>query len=68
MDTAALVGAGLACIGGLVWAVRIEGKVLAHDREIEQLGQHTDDKIDQLRADIAYIRQRIDKALEERSR
>ena len=68
MDTAALVCAGLACIGWLVWAVRIEGKVLAHDREIDQLRQDTHRAVGQLMADIAYIRQRIDQALQERPR
>lgn len=64
MSDGALVAAALAVVGGLVWAVRIEGKVLAHEREIDQLRQDTDRKIDQVLGQLEYIRERIDRVLE----
>lgn len=66
MSDGALVSAALAIVGGLVWAVRIEGKVLAHEREIDQLRQDTDRKIDQVLGQLEYIRERIDRVLEAR--
>ena len=62
-----LMAAIMAFFGAVVWAVRIEGKVLAHEREIAQLREDTDRKIDQVLAQVAYIRQRIDRVLESRS-
>lgn len=47
--------AGLSAIGGIVWLVRLEGRVNGHGQEIQQTRQ-----------DIAYIRERIDRALEDR--
>lgn len=50
----------------IVWAVRIEGKVNAHDREIEQLRADTKGEMATLREDVRYIRDRIDVVLERR--
>jgi hypothetical protein len=43
----------LAGIGGVVWLVRLEGRINGHDTEFRQM-----------REDVTYIRQRIDKAIE----
>jgi len=64
----ALVAIAAMLVGALVWAVRIEGQVRAHDRELEQLRRDTDSKIRQIHDAIDYIRQRIDRAIEDRSR
>lgn len=64
----ALVAVAGMLVGALVWAVRIEGQVRAHDRELEQLRRDTDSKIRQIHDAIDYIRQRIDRAIEDRSR
>jgi hypothetical protein len=40
-------------VGIIVWAVRVEGRVNGHDREIQST-----------REDIKYVRERIDRALE----
>jgi hypothetical protein len=64
MEGEAIVVTALAFVAGVVWAVRIEGKVLAHEREIAQLRQDTDQKIDRVLTEVAYIRERIDRALE----
>jgi hypothetical protein len=64
----ALVAVAAMLVGALVWAVRIEGQVRAHDRELEQLRRDTDSKIRQIHDAIDYIRQRIDRAIEDRSR
>jgi hypothetical protein len=63
-----LLGAVVVAVGALVWAVRIEGQVRAHEREIDQLRRDTETKIRQIHDAIDYIRQRIDRALEERAR
>lgn len=64
----ALVAVAAMLVGALVWAVRIEGQVRAHDRELEQLRRDTDSKIRQIHDAIDYIRQRIDRAIEDRNR
>lgn len=52
IDTQTAVALGLPIIGGLVWLIRLEGKV--------QLNQRlTEDLID----DVKYIRSRIDAAI-----
>ena len=69
-DLALLLGSGSLFVGGIVWLIRLEGRVNGHDREHEghkdrydelredQARQHSD-----LRADLAYIRARIDAVL-----
>ena len=52
MDGQALA-AILAVVGGVVWLVRLEGRVNGHDIELRQA-----------RADLTYIRARIDEALD----
>lgn len=49
-------------VTGLVWAVRLEGRVNGHDQQIEAHDQQFDDVKD----DVKYIRDRIDRALEGR--
>lgn len=39
-------------VGGIVWLVRLEGRVNAHDEALKQT-----------REDISYVRKRIDEAL-----
>lgn len=63
-----ILGAVVVAVGALVWAVRIEGQVRTHEREIDQLRRDTETKIRQIHDAIDYIRQRIDRALEERAR
>lgn len=61
---------GMAVLG-LVFAIRIEGRVNAHDKEIDRLREDHDKEIAQLRTDtqtavkemrddVRYIRERID--------
>lgn len=51
------LGAGF--ISALVWLVRLEGRINGHDREHRQ----HNDRHEEVRADLAYIRSRIDRAL-----
>jgi len=51
-ETAALIPLTLAAVAGIVWAVRVEGRV-------NTLTMRHDD----MREDLTYIRQRIDQAL-----
>ena len=52
MEQGALLTVVLAGLGGLVWLIRLEGRVNT-TRELH----------DSLKADVTYIRQRIDNAL-----
>ena len=59
----ALTIAGFA-VAGLVWLVRLEGRVNSHDREILDVKTGHESDIQQIRSDVQYIRGRIDRALE----
>lgn len=57
-------------MGGVVWLIRLEGRVNSHDREhrihrerVEELRDAHSRQHTELRSDIAYIRARIDNAL-----
>jgi hypothetical protein len=50
----------IAAASAIVWAVRVEGMVRSHEREIGQLRIDMNSKIDQLLAEVLYIRQRFD--------
>lgn len=52
METGTLLAIGSLVVGGLVWLIRLEGRVNTQ----EALGR----RIEQ---DVAYIRERIDRAL-----
>jgi hypothetical protein len=56
----------LAATGGIVWLVRLEGRVNSHDREIKDVKVDNETDIQMIRKDLDYIRGRIDRALEER--
>lgn len=48
-----LVAVAGPAVGAIVWLLRLEGRVNAHDRELTDV-----------KDDIRYIRERIDRALE----
>lgn len=71
MNESAWVALGLAAIGGVVWAVRVEGAVRSHDKELTKLPREFEAAIHQLRneiqlththllSEVHYIRDRID--------
>jgi len=51
-------------IGGaasiVVWAVRVEAKVQAHDRELAQMRTDLRAEMHEMRQDLKYIRERLD--------
>lgn len=55
-----IAGGALAWAGGVVvWAVRQEGRLNLHERmHMEHARRH-----DEMRSDVSYIRERIDRAL-----
>lgn len=59
MDASAVIPVVIAFVGVVVWAVRLEGRVNAHDRAHEEHKQ----RHEELRSDLTYIRERIDRAL-----
>lgn len=50
-------------VAGIVWLVRLEGRVNVHDRELELVSDTHDKEFQQLREDLKYIRDRIDAVL-----
>jgi hypothetical protein len=52
VDTATLVTIALPVVGGIVWLVRLEGRI-----------NNNETITSALRADVTYIRNRIDQAL-----
>lgn len=52
MDVTAFVTVAVPVVGVIVWLVRQEGRINSHDREF-----------DDLKDDVRYIRERIDRAI-----
>ena len=63
LPLAFVVPAGAYIIAVAVWLVRIEGRVNGHDKEHKQ---HSD-RQEEMREDLQYIRERIDRALNGRN-
>lgn len=70
MTEAGVISMMVAAVGVIVWAVRIEGKVRAHESDLALLRKQADDYRLEMRAefaimrsDVQYIRQRIDAAM-----
>lgn len=55
-----ILSALLAFVALISWAVRIEAKVYAHEREIDQLRRETLRIVDEVRKDLIYVRERLD--------
>lgn len=53
----------LSVIALVSWAVRIESKVYAHEREIDQLRKETLRVVDEVRKDLTYVRERLDELI-----
>lgn len=53
-------------LAGVVWAVRLEGRINAHDRDIAAIEAARKESIETVRADLAYIRGRLDQVLDAR--
>lgn len=66
MTDEATITLALAVVMGIAWLVRIEGKVLANERDLTRIESAFEAKMTQLLADVRYLRDRIDRALEER--
>jgi hypothetical protein len=65
-----VVTVGVICLTSLIWLIRLEGRVNTHDREHQAHRERCDEiregqvrQYDELRADLAYIRARIDAAI-----
>ena len=54
LDPNFYLAALVAIVGGIGWALRLEGRVNTTDR-----------RFDDLRADVQYIRERIDQAIDQ---
>lgn len=68
-----LLGALTALIALVAWAVRVEARVLSHaerhaqtEEKLKDIKSETLRVIDEVRADMRYIRQRLDEIAKER--
>ncbi len=59
IDTAVLTTLSLSGLGAVVWLIRLEGRVNTGESKHANLQE----RHDELHADVRYIRQRIDQAL-----
>ena len=59
-----MVAIGMILLGGLVWSVRLEGRVNTQAEQIATLKQQQVDSIEQVRHDLTYIRARLDQVLD----
>jgi hypothetical protein len=66
MSDEATITLALAIVMGIAWLVRIEGKVLSTERDLARIEADQDSKMNQILADIRYLRDRIDRVLEDR--
>lgn len=57
------IAIGALAVSGVVWLVRLEGRVNGHDRELLTIKEHFEVRDRLLRDDVAYIRSRIDQAV-----
>lgn len=51
-------------LGGVVWGARLEERVNAHDRALATVEEQHREAVQQFRDDLAYIRRRLDEALD----
>jgi hypothetical protein len=59
LELSSVVTIVVPALGGIVWLLRLEGRINAHDLEHREHAR----RYAEMREDLAYIRQRIDKAL-----
>jgi hypothetical protein len=65
VDTLSLVFTILVpSIGALAWLFRLEGKVNTHEKVIEDVKDNHEKAISDVKADVRYIRERIDRAID----
>ena len=60
MSETGIITVTLSVLAAIVWAVRVEGIVRAHDKEIAQLRRDMEHKIDAALIELRYIRERVD--------
>lgn len=60
MSEAGVITLALTIISAVVWAVRVEGIVRAHEQQIAQMRQDMNSKIDLVLFEVRYIRDRLD--------
>ena len=66
MTEGGIITVALTVIAAVVWGVRVEGIVRAHEKQIEQLRTDMNSKVTELLVEVRYIRNRVDEALEHR--
>lgn len=64
MTEGGIITVALTVIAAIVWGVRVEGIVRAHEKQIEQLRTDMNSKVMEVLVEVRYIRNRVDEALE----
>lgn len=60
MSEGGVITLAVTVASAIIWAVRVEGIVRSHEKEISQLRQDMNSKLDTVAADVKYLRSRID--------
>lgn len=66
MDVAAIaVAVGLPALGGVIWLVRLEGRVNTHEAECAQRQKRADERHAETNAKLASIDAKLDRLMEQ---
>lgn len=60
MSEGGVITLALTVASAIVWAVRVEGIVRAHEQQLAQIRQEMEGKIDILLEEMRYVRKRVD--------
>lgn len=63
MSESGVITLAVTVASAIVWAVRVEGIVRSHEKEIAQLRTDMNSKIDGVAEDVKYVRDRLDELL-----
>lgn len=63
MSESGVITLAVTVASAIVWAVRVEGIVRSHEKEIAQLRTDMNSKIDSVAEDVKYVRTRLDEIL-----
>lgn len=63
MSESGVITLAVTVASAIVWAVRVEGIVRSHEKEIAQLRTDMNSKIDSVAEDVKYVRTRLDEIM-----
>ena len=63
VDLGLLLAVAILALGGLIWLIRLEGRVVAHDAILLDFKRINELAHNEMREEVHYIRMRIDSAI-----